>query len=139
MLGSSNRACQTAVHLFATNGKQLSSLFNDRFDVAFSSRLNESEKGRKLRQDLSFLARIVLCVVSVTAHVQAEERNPFLPAGVEDEGWPAVRGVDFDAHSPEIHLADSWPKEGPPVLWVKDLGQGYSAFVAQGNRVYTQA
>lgn len=70
---------------------------------------------------------------------QANDPNPFLPAGVEDRGWPDVRGPDFDAHSPEINLADSWPEEGLPVLWVKELGQGYSAFVAQGNRVYTQA
>ncbi|MEQ9068023.1 MAG: PQQ-binding-like beta-propeller repeat protein, partial [Gimesia chilikensis] len=70
---------------------------------------------------------------------QANDPNPFLPAGVEDRGWPDVRGADFDAHSPEINLADSWPEEGPPVLWVKELGQGYSAFVAQGNHVYTQA
>ncbi|WP_197994407.1 outer membrane protein assembly factor BamB family protein [Gimesia maris] len=64
--------------------------------------------------------------------------SPFLPADVKEAGWPAVRGLHFDAHSPEIHIADTWPTAGPPVLWVKELGQGYSAFVARGNRVYTQ-
>ena len=65
--------------------------------------------------------------------------NPFLPRGTVDRGWPAVRGSNFDGHSPEIRLADQWPESGPPVLWTRELGQGYSAFVAQGTRVYTQA
>ena len=64
--------------------------------------------------------------------------SPFLPADVKEAGWPAVRGLHFDAPSPEIHIADTGPTAGPPVLWVKELGQGYSAFVARGNRVYTQ-
>ena len=86
------------------------------------------------------LAMFALLMIVVPLPVRADEiANPFLPAGTNDEGWPAVRGVHHDAHSPEIHLAESWPKQGPPVLWTKNLGQGYSAFVAQGNRVYTQA
>ena len=68
-----------------------------------------------------------------------EPANPFLPAGAESKGWPFVRGPAFDAHSPEINIADEWPADGPPVLWTRELGQGYSAFVAVGDRVYTQA
>lgn len=49
-----------------------------------------------------------------------------------------MRGPNFDAHSPEIHIAESWPTAGPPVLWTRELGQGYSAFVAAGEHVYTQ-
>ncbi|WP_197443046.1 outer membrane protein assembly factor BamB family protein [Lignipirellula cremea] len=64
--------------------------------------------------------------------------QPFLPPGVEDPGWPHLRGPRGDGHSPEIRLASEWPASGPPVLWVKELGQGYSSFVAQGDRVYTQ-
>ena len=69
----------------------------------------------------------------------ADPGQPFLPPGVEDRGWPFVRGPNFDAHSPEVHIADEWPQNGPPVLWTRTLGQGYSAFVAHGDHVYTQA
>lgn len=69
----------------------------------------------------------------------AEPLNPFLPRGVHDGGWPFVRGPAFDARSPEINIADEWPDDGPPVLWTRELGQGYSAFVAFGPHVYTQA
>lgn len=33
---------------------------------------------------------------------------------------------------------DAWPKEGPPVQWTRQLGQGYSAFIAWGDRIATQ-
>src|SRR5438045_3375457 len=46
-------------------------------------------------------------------------KNPFLPSGVPDRGWPTIRGPDFDGRSPEIHLADGWPSDGPPVLWTR--------------------
>lgn len=59
-------------------------------------------------------------------------------ASAENE-WPSVRGQNFDGHSLETDLVDGWPEEGPPVLWVRNLGQGYSAFAAKGDRVFTQA
>ncbi|MEZ6128294.1 MAG: PQQ-binding-like beta-propeller repeat protein [Planctomycetaceae bacterium] len=56
-----------------------------------------------------------------------------------EDGWPFVRGPNFDGHSAEAGLVNSWPADGPPVLWTRKLGQGYSALVASGDRVYTQA
>lgn len=54
--------------------------------------------------------------------------------------WPFVRGPQFNAHADDETLSvNVWPSEGPPVLWVRKLGQGYSAFVAADDRVYTQA
>ncbi len=64
--------------------------------------------------------------------------NPFLPADVADHGWPFVRGAAFDGHSPETRLANEWPTAGPPVLWTRELGQGYSAIIAVGRRCFTQ-
>lgn len=92
----------------------------------------------QLHQTISLLLFFLLLAIPGHLHAQTKVPNPFLPAGVKDLGWPAVRGSHFDAHSPEIHLADTWPAAGPPVLWVKELGQGYSAFAAEGDRVYTQ-
>jgi outer membrane protein assembly factor BamB len=53
-------------------------------------------------------------------------------------GWPHLRGPHYNAISNESGLADAWPPEGPPVLWTRQIGQGYSAFTAVGGRVYTQ-
>lgn len=68
----------------------------------------------------------------------ADNQNAFFPGGEADPGWPFVRGPQYDGHSPEKHLADSWPQDGPPVLWSRPLGQGYSSFIAWDHRVATQ-
>jgi outer membrane protein assembly factor BamB len=52
--------------------------------------------------------------------------------------WPQLRGPNYDSTSTETGLADAWPDTGPPVLWTRDVGQGYSSFAAVGNRVFTQ-
>ena len=52
--------------------------------------------------------------------------------------WPFIRGVCFDGHSAETNLAEQWPSSGPPVLWTRTLGQGYSSFVAWDDNVATQ-
>jgi hypothetical protein len=67
---------------------------------------------------------------------QATAANPFLPAKAADPGWPFLRGPNYDGHSPETKLADAWPESGPPVLWSRALGQGYSGFVAADGRLY---
>ncbi|MBN2577900.1 MAG: PQQ-binding-like beta-propeller repeat protein [Pirellulales bacterium] len=53
-------------------------------------------------------------------------------------GWPHLRGPNYDGSSTETELADRWPAEGPPLLWRRELGRGYSAFIAVGDRIYTQ-
>lgn len=59
-------------------------------------------------------------------------------AAPSDAGWPQFRGPGYDAHSDETDLADSWPANGPPVLWTKEIGAGFSGLIAHGGRVYTQ-
>lgn len=53
-------------------------------------------------------------------------------------GWPHRRGPTYDAISFETSLADSWPDEGPPLLWFQPCGRGYSGVVVIGNRLFTQ-
>lgn len=52
--------------------------------------------------------------------------------------WPFIRGENFDGQSQESGLLDAWPSSGPPVLWTRELGQGYSSFVAWDDRIATQ-
>lgn len=53
-------------------------------------------------------------------------------------GWPHLRGPRFNATSDERFIADHWPDEGPPVLWFREIGRGYSGFSTYGGRVWTQ-
>jgi outer membrane protein assembly factor BamB len=59
-----------------------------------------------------------------------------LPQGA---AWPHLRGPSYNGCSAESELADQWPAEGPPVLWIRPLGRGYSSFIAVGDRIYTQS
>ena len=88
-----------------------------------------SKNSRSLIVGIVFLVCIAEPVIAA---------NPFLPDQTTDRGWPFVRGPDYNGHSKELKLADSWPEKGPPVLWTCELGQGYSSLIALGERVYTQ-
>ncbi|MBM4039985.1 MAG: polyvinylalcohol dehydrogenase [Planctomycetes bacterium] len=51
--------------------------------------------------------------------------------------WPRFRGARLDNISREdAPLARSWPKEGPPVLWRLDVGEGYAGAAVRGGCVY---
>jgi len=56
----------------------------------------------------------------------------------ESAGWPHLRGPRYDSTSTETGLLDTWPQRGPPVLWVREVGTGYSGFAAVGRQVFTQ-
>jgi outer membrane protein assembly factor BamB len=50
--------------------------------------------------------------------------------------WPRFLGLRMDASSPETNLLDRIPAGGPPVLWDKAVGTGYSAPSVAGGRVF---
>ncbi|NQT38941.1 MAG: PQQ-like beta-propeller repeat protein, partial [Planctomycetes bacterium] len=59
------------------------------------------------------------------------------PATATD--WPHLRGPACDGHDDgQTPLVDHWPAEGPPVLWTREFGPGYSALIVVEDRVYTQ-
>jgi outer membrane protein assembly factor BamB len=49
--------------------------------------------------------------------------------------WPQFRGPDRDGSSQETGLLNTWPRKGPPLLWEKKVGPGYSGPVVVGDRV----
>ncbi|MDA8017914.1 MAG: PQQ-like beta-propeller repeat protein [Thermoanaerobaculia bacterium] len=51
--------------------------------------------------------------------------------------WPQFRGIERNGISPETGLLDSWPDSGPPEVWRRELGEGYSGITVVGNKVYT--
>ncbi len=64
--------------------------------------------------------------------------GPAPPPAADATGWPHLRGPHYNSTSDETDLADAWPDAGPPVLWSRPTGRGYSGFSAVGNRVFTQ-
>ncbi len=51
------------------------------------------------------------------------------------EDWPRFLGPLGTGVSSETGLAESWPADGPPIVWSKSIGVGYSAPSVRGNRL----
>jgi outer membrane protein assembly factor BamB len=49
--------------------------------------------------------------------------------------WPQWLGPQRDSVSLETGLTTSWPKEGPPRLWQREVGSGFSGPVIAGDRL----
>ena len=51
------------------------------------------------------------------------------------EDWPRFLGPRGDGVSSETGLLEKWPAKGPPLLWEKQVGAGYSAPSVRGSRL----
>lgn len=57
--------------------------------------------------------------------------------------WPALAdwrqfgGPEVNFHVSSNGLAESWPGSGPPVVWKRALGKGYSGITVAGGVLYT--
>jgi outer membrane protein assembly factor BamB len=58
----------------------------------------------------------------------------FLPCLLAAD-WPQHLGPNRDAHSPETGLLRTWPKDGPKLIWKKELGSGWAGPVVAGDRL----
>ena len=53
----------------------------------------------------------------------------------DGEDWPRFLGQQEDGVSGETQLLQTWPATGPPLIWEKTVGTGYSAPSIRGNRL----
>jgi outer membrane protein assembly factor BamB len=56
---------------------------------------------------------------------------------VRGQDWPQWGGPHRDFKADSTGLAGRWPARGPRRLWSRPLGEGHSAIVAEGERLYT--
>jgi outer membrane protein assembly factor BamB len=49
--------------------------------------------------------------------------------------WPQFLGPNRSGSTVETNLASSWPKEGPPILWQRNVGQGFSGPVVSAGKL----
>jgi outer membrane protein assembly factor BamB len=73
------------------------------------------------------LAALLAAVIAVASAFGANTTNDWLQWG----------GPDRNFIAPATGLASSWPAGGPKRLWTRPLGEGHSAILAEGGRVYT--
>ncbi|MFM7207231.1 MAG: PQQ-binding-like beta-propeller repeat protein [Planctomycetaceae bacterium] len=52
--------------------------------------------------------------------------------------WPSFRGADRTAVAPDTNLLESWPADGPPLVWeARGVGRGYASLAIAGDRIFT--
>lgn len=56
-----------------------------------------------------------------------------IAASAFGEDWPQFLGPRGDNTSRETGLLEKFPKDGPPVIWQRDIGTGYSAPSVRGE------
>ncbi len=54
-----------------------------------------------------------------------------------DAEWLQWAGPAGDFTVEVSGLAESWPAEGPEILWKRPLGEGYSSILSKGDSLYT--
>jgi len=90
------------------------------------------------RRDLAgILSLLVICAfLTQGACSQEVDTGNGLIASPEP-GWPQWRGPRRDGISDEKDLLQSWPQDGPELLWKIDgLGTGWSSPIVVGPRLY---
>jgi outer membrane protein assembly factor BamB len=55
--------------------------------------------------------------------------------GAAGADWPQFLGPTRNGVSPETGLMKTWPAKGPPVVWQRDVGEGFSGPVVAGGRL----
>jgi outer membrane protein assembly factor BamB len=56
-------------------------------------------------------------------------------AAASGADWPQLLGPERDGQSSETGLRDSLPPQGPPLLWQRQVGEGFSGPVVAGKRL----
>jgi outer membrane protein assembly factor BamB len=84
------------------------------------------EKGTAMRKPLQSIALLALLVATAN-------HWPLTTAHCAD--WPQFLGPNRNGTSPETGLLVTWPDKGPPKVWEKEVGDGYSGPVVAGNRL----
>lgn len=58
-----------------------------------------------------------------------------LTSAVGAADWPQFLGPDRDGTCSAKGISENWPTGGPPIVWKKDVGQGFSGPVVSGGKL----
>ncbi len=89
-----------------------------------------------LRRILSAFAVLVAVTNTISGQDTLKVHRAITDADVARKGedWPRFLGPRQDGTSAE-NVLKAWPKGGPPILWEKQIGTGYSAPSVRGFRL----
>jgi len=93
----------------------------------FCHRVTETQSGKESLRSFNKQFSKTLCLCASVATFA-------FPIFAAD--WPQFLGPNRNGISSETNLATVWPHDGPPILWQKNVGQGFSGpSVASGKLI----
>jgi outer membrane protein assembly factor BamB len=95
-------------------------------------RMVSTVKPRPTRSDGRLLAHVAIAALGVGLGA------PVLAAATGLD-WPQIRGPRRDGVSDEQGLSRQWPADGPPVVFRRAIGEGFSGIAVVGNRLFTMS
>lgn len=96
--------------------------------------------GERIKVKSGIRQRIAAAEAAAEAEEAAALAEPVDPmtAANEPAPWLQWGGPDRNFCSGATGLSNRWPKGGPPKLWERPLGDGFSAIVSDIDTLYTQ-
>lgn len=94
-------------------------------------RIADMTSGFPRRSELRAVAAMVLAAMAALALMTT--------TAVAADDWTQFRGPARDGISKETGLLPSWPAGGPPEVWRRPIGQGFSAVTVANGTLYTLA
>jgi outer membrane protein assembly factor BamB len=86
------------------------------------------------------MRRAILVLLAILALVGSPTRDsradPAAAGGASVEDWPGFLGPNGNAKSPATGLLLDWPENGPPLVWDRAIGEGYSMPSVAGGRLF---
>lgn len=97
--------------------------------------------GRGRHARLLFVVCLIFVAGAVTVAAQkrqkAQPKTPAPAAKTAAFEWPQWGGPNRDFKVPAQGIKDNWPSGSPKQLWSRPLGEGHSAILVDGGRLYT--
>lgn len=85
----------------------------------------------QLPQRAFWIVMIGACSITGSLYFAQAAENDKKSVEITDQrpglDWPVFLGPHGTGVSDETGLMDQWPEEGPPILWEKRIGKGYSS------------
>jgi outer membrane protein assembly factor BamB len=75
------------------------------------------------------------CFFPIAIRAQSQPTNTTNASEKTAADWPVFLGPSGTGVTGDAGLADHWPKSGPPVVWTKHIGSGYSAPSVQSGKL----
>ena len=87
---------------------------------------------------LMFGVVYLVTLIVGTGRLPADDEMDLKDIGTRSRGidWPFFLGRNGDSKSPETGILKEWPKEGPKIVWQRELGISYGIGSVSKGRYY---